>query len=224
METLAAIRRIRRRVGFVPLFLLYACYSPSLPAGHPCADDSRCPSGQKCIAGFCGGSNTPVDVQAVDTPTKPIDAGPDAPPVACNVPEDCPNTNTCVTMACTNNECIPTTLADGASCGANAADRCCGGTCVNIASDEQNCGGCGLACAVGRTCEGVGATTQCGIKPAATSGRCTCAGATSECPDQQICRTVTPYANRCSPSVVNDCAAGEVLVDVSSCPNFCKYP
>jgi hypothetical protein len=45
-----------------------------------------------------------------------------------------------------------------------------------------------------------------------------------ECPDGQICRTLMPYPNRCTPNVATQCAAGQMLIDVTSCPNFCRYP
>ncbi|HTL32745.1 MAG TPA: hypothetical protein VL326_06460 [Kofleriaceae bacterium] len=33
------------------------CYSPSPPQHVPCVDDDHCPSSQKCIAGYCGGTS-----------------------------------------------------------------------------------------------------------------------------------------------------------------------
>jgi hypothetical protein len=200
-----------------------ACFSPEPPSGSPCADDSRCPKGQKCIAGFCSGNPVVVDTPKVFEDAG-IDAPPDGPPPMCINAPDCVNTNTCVTMDCIDNKCVPTVSPDGTQCGTLEAERCCSGTCINISSDKNNCGGCGQKCAVGRICEGVAQTTSCGIKPANTSGRCTCAGANAECPDGQICRTQTPHANRCTPEAVNDCAAGQMFIDVDFCPNFCRYP
>jgi hypothetical protein len=31
-------------------------------------------------------------------------------------------------------------------------DRCCGGACIDVAGDRENCGGCGMACAAGDVC------------------------------------------------------------------------
>jgi hypothetical protein len=213
-------------VPLMVLFALGACFSPQPPSGSPCIDDTRCPEGQRCVAGICGGggSGGQDDAAVDDGSLVDADIGIDAPAVECTVPENCPNTNTCVTMACINNECVPTTKANGAQCGATEAERCCSGTCVNISNDEKNCGGCGETCAAGRTCETVSNTNTCGIKPAATTGRCTCQGANAECPDGQLCRTVSPYQNRCTPEAVGNCAPGEMFVSVNSCPNFCRYP
>jgi hypothetical protein len=211
--------------------LVTACYSPEPRAGAPCEDDSGCPAGQSCIRNICGGSSaTIIDAAAIDGALEDgqVDASPDAaidapPPGFCVDAADCPSSNPCETVACTDNQCVATTRPNGASCGAAAANRCCGGACVNISNDENNCGGCGQACFAGRTCESVAVTTACPKTPAATTGRCRCAGANAECPDGQICRTLTPAKDRCTPEGVGDCAAGQLFVDVTSCPNFCRY-
>lgn len=204
------------------LSVVGACYSPEPPTGAPCVTDLSCPTGQDCILGYCGGPPGVVVDAKPDAP--PIDAAIDAPPPECVVDDDCTTDNACEIVSCVDNTCVATSRADGASCGASAAERCCSGTCVDISSDEANCGGCGEACAVGRTCESVALTTSCPDKPAATTGRCTCAGANAECPDGQLCRTVTPYTNRCTPSGAANCAPNETFVEVNFCPNYCLYP
>jgi hypothetical protein len=183
-----------------------------------------CPSGQACIDGFCGGRPAGVvDAQEHDAPAVP-DAAVDAPPPECVVDDDCTPANTCQAVSCVDGACVATTRPDGAACGTSAANRCCTGVCVDISSDEANCGGCGQACATGRTCESVAVTNTCELAPAATTGRCTCAGVNAECPDGQICRTATPYANRCTPNGGANCAAGQTFVEVNFCPNYCRYP
>jgi hypothetical protein len=42
------------------------CYSPTPPQHSPCIDDDHCPSSQKCIAGYCGGSSTDDGGAGVD--------------------------------------------------------------------------------------------------------------------------------------------------------------
>ena len=132
----------------------------------------------------------------------------------------CPNDNPCEVASCDAGACVNTPQPDATSCGPNAADRCCGGTCVDISADVANCGGCGYACNGGKSCESVAATPECSPAPANETGRCTC-DANSDCPGTQICRTVAPAANRCAPPDAGGCPG--VFVDVSSCPNYCSY-
>jgi hypothetical protein len=48
------------------LLVAAGCYNPSPPAGAPCTDDNGCPTGQACVAGFCGGSASSVDSSLAD--------------------------------------------------------------------------------------------------------------------------------------------------------------
>jgi len=114
-------------------------------------------------------------------------------------------------------------VADGTSCGVDPADRCCGGTCVDISTDTAHCGGCGLTCLSDEVCESVADTPDCDPHPVSTSGRCTCNASDLDCPPGQVCRTLTPAANRCAPDDDADCPSG-MFVDVQLCPNYCAYP
>lgn len=116
---------------------------------------------------------------------------------------------------------METPIADGNSCGPNAADRCCGGVCVDISTDTNHCGGCGTSCADGLECESVDTTNTCELAPANTSGRCRCQAANAQCPLGQLCRTVAPYTNRCVPAGNANCTSA--FVGQSSCPSFCAY-
>jgi len=91
---LAGMRLCFRRGGttscIVLAALLAACYAPQLPAGAPCADTSRCPYGQSCIAGVCSLSDqAPVDAAPGSRP--PIDAAIDTGPS-----NRCLSTTTCM--------------------------------------------------------------------------------------------------------------------------------
>jgi hypothetical protein len=130
---------------------------------------------------------------------------------------------------CSGTSCVP--LADGTHvAGHVASHRCCGGQLVNIATSELHCGGCGLKCASGYTCEGVGNTPQCDSHPSDTSGRCRCAnGDDSLCPLNQNCRTDSPYPARCSPNADAKCLPGQsrwIPPDPTNhdCPRYCYYP
>jgi hypothetical protein len=71
----------------------------------------------------------------------------------------------------------------------------------------------------------VAATNLCSMAPANYSGRCTCAGATAECPRSQICRAGQPqYNNVCTPPAASNCQGNSRSPDLVECPEYCKYP
>lgn len=57
---------------------LVGCFSPSAPANVPCGDGDACPSGQRCIEGFCGGPLGNPNNDASPDPDTLLDPG-DAP-------------------------------------------------------------------------------------------------------------------------------------------------
>jgi hypothetical protein len=140
---------------------------------------------------------------------------------ACTPGALCPEDDPCATRACVEDACVVTPVEDGTSCGAEAAARCCGGACVDISSDTAHCGGCNTACAAGLQCESISATNTCEIAPEATSGRCRCQFSNAQCPGGQICRTFTPYTDRCVPPSEANCDGAAFYQN--SCPSFCGY-
>jgi hypothetical protein len=58
----------------------------------------------------------------------------------------------------------------------------CAGACVDVKTDNANCGGCGIACTGGRTC---------------TLGVCGCPLGTEECGDPAVCVNTTNNPNNC---------------------------
>jgi hypothetical protein len=133
----------------------------------------------------------------------------------------CPNGDACQTVECTRDGCVYGAALDGTACGAVAAQRCCGGACVDISSDPLHCGGCNAACFTDQACESVEATTMCPEHPPDTTGRCRCGLADDECPEGQLCRAQAPYPGRCAPSDAMACDG--VFVQVDLCPNYCAY-
>lgn len=192
------------------------------PQSAVCDDGDPCTHEDECRAGACTGTSVTCNSNACVTRS-------------CNGTSACTeqvhNNAACADDgdACTRDVCNASGTCthpyrgDGYQCGANAANRCCSGSCVNISSNRSHCGGCGSACATGLNCESVSVTNTCSRAPSNVSGRCRCQAANSQCPGGQICRTVSPFTNRCTPDAVADCAAGQSIVTLNSCPDYCAY-
>ena len=105
-----------------------------------------------------------------------------------------------------------------------AAKKCgggkslCGGKCVNLATDENNCGVCGSACASDATCDrGRCSGGACPVGLTACAGTCVdlnnsssnCGGCGKVCPTNTTCR---------SGVCQSPCAPGTVLCGNSCCP------
>ncbi len=97
-----------------------------------------------------------------------------------------------------------TIVTQPASCGGSVPDDC-GGYCTNVTNDPHNCGGCGLSCAPGDSCQG---------------GQCLTGGGPTCTNDGDPC---TADANCCSNlcDVTNTCAspAGGCVEDNAPCSN-----
>lgn len=229
-----------------------ACtYSPK-PSGTACnADNNACTVGDTCnasgtcVAGAAKSCNSPPNTACYNaTGTCNTSTG------ACSYTKKTDGTSCGTCKECSNGTCG--NAPNGTDCGANKCFYCSSGACtaravgyqydgteshrccgsprvqVDISANENHCGGCGLNCATGETCQSVSATTSCSPHPASTSGRCTC-DSNNECPTgrnglHQTCRTSTPYANVCAPSTAEYCSSGEAFQNVSGCPNYCYYP
>jgi hypothetical protein len=77
----------------------------------------------------------------------------------------------------------------------------CGGQCVDTSTDLANCGGCGNACAEGKTCQGGACvcptgTTVCGNTCCAEGQLCEGPG---DCPQGNACQTATCVGGVCAP-------------------------
>ena len=163
--------------------------------GFGCNDGDPCTSGEVCSGGACMRGTA----------------------ITCNTP---PSTCQSPTGACTADagRCVYAPLADGTVCGAGQAARCCTGNCINTTINNNNCGGCGLACATGQTCQPI-EQSSCSVgEPNNTSGRCGCS-AGSPCPNGQTCQ----LNGRCAPTLAAQCAPGQTLGDAGVCINYCRY-
>ena len=92
-----AIRLVRgaRRWTLAALSLLTACYAPVLTPGAPCNDSARCPDGQKCIAGSCGGPLGGQTGGPIDAPAVVVDAAGE-PPGDAALADSCHSSDRCI--------------------------------------------------------------------------------------------------------------------------------
>jgi hypothetical protein len=178
---------------------------------------------QTCQSGACTGSALQQNCNDANVCTNDACAAATGCSHTHNTAACASDSNSCTNDVCSGGVCRHNYIGDHQQCiGASvSAQRCCGGSCRDIRSNTSHCGGCGAACASGQACEDVSSTTSCSSHPAGVSGRCRCSS-NSQCPQGQICRLQTPYANRCAPENSADCP-NRTFVDVSSCPNYCRY-
>lgn len=170
------------------------CADPDC-AGHSCDDRDACTTGEACSNGTCTRGNLTI----------------------CNTPlTPCQESNG--TCEASSGQCLYAPLADGASCGAGQAARCCAGTCIDTAVNPAHCGGCGLACNTVERCQALD-QSGCAIpEPANTSARCSCDGGAS-CPGGQVCSP----SGVCLPPSNDRCAPGQSAADAGLCGSFCSY-
>jgi hypothetical protein len=115
------------------------CSNPSAPNGTACSDGNGCTQTDTCQNGSCAGGS-PVICTALD---QCHIAG------TCNTATGtCSNPNAANGVSCEDgNPCNqPDTCQAGICTGSNTADTDCSGTCVDLASDPNNCGSCGNVC------------------------------------------------------------------------------
>lgn len=138
-----------------------ACASP-VDAGPDATDAMACTGGMTLCAGVCvdltsdpancGMCGDACDVRSTcvgGTCVAGIDAGTDA-ALGCSTSAECATGEVCVGYVCVAGSDAGTDAADAMACAANFTD--CSGVCVNLATDPDNCGGCGMVCATGQTC------------------------------------------------------------------------
>ncbi len=203
-----------------------------LNQGRNCgACGNACGVGMVCdlesCASFCGAGTTACNASCVNTLT------------------DAKNCGTCGTVCPGGEVCSAGTC--GVSCGAGLTQCAPAGTssdagadggvsiCIDMLTDRQNCGGCGIACASGQVCsEGTCAATcqpglvdcnQSCVDPKTSGQHC---GATAGCgADAGSSGTVCPSGQVCTDGTCQTtCLANEVqcngsCIDPLTNPEFC---
>lgn len=196
------------------------CADVPLDDGTACAGNTgTCIERSVCIGGTCTDRLLPNG-----TPCAGADADPCHDPVCVNgfclewleVPNGTPcvaDAEECTSDSCQNGICTAIAVPNATRCGAGRyRDRCCGGRCVDIESDERNCGGCGLACRGGR----------CQRFAAERDIACTCSMG-ADCPGGTS-HFDCNGAGRCDCTSSMGCARDQTCRNVGSQPAFCIYP
>ncbi len=226
---------------------------PGCSPTQPCANGQQCdlPEGTcvECVDDSACGGATPYCLQSenrcVPCLSVPQDTCPDGQycradhvcEQGCKDGSDCPSGVCLPDRSCggcsSDSECAAGKVCDVesgtcvAACSAHApcggGRECCGGHCVNAASDEDNCGACGVTCGAGQSCCGGSCTglntdihcgacgITCGAGQTCCNGTCTPLGTLQNC-------------GGCGQA----CAPGD-FCDGNTChtptyPNFCQNP
>ncbi len=105
----------------------------------------------------------------------------------------------------------------GVQCGASTRFRCCDEACKDTWADNAHCGGCGLSCTSGLTCQ---------IIPAGTGADCHGCSADAQCPPDNAttCYSVAFGGNDfCQCTNDTACASGQLCMQANQ-ENYCYYP
>ncbi len=189
--------------------------------GADCRHDSQCSFGQKCVQGhcqcptgqtLCGSTCTQIfdDINNCGGCGK-----------ACAPGQRCVN-GVCISCL-TNSDCGNGQVCANNQCECQAGQTLCNGTCTDITSSAEHCGGCGNLCqgqCINATCE---CNPPCTGGKECINGQCQCPAGQTLCNDQcsflTDCNNCGACGQTCGPCEVCN-AAGEL---VSKCdPNQCE--
>jgi hypothetical protein len=123
-----------------------------------------------CCGGRCVDSqNDPYNCWSCGAVCAPAACGPNGKCGLANCAPDCPAGSVCVNGACYTSVCDPAPVYPNPQpCAADdgTAGLCCAGACQETQNDPKNCGGCGVQCPAGQSCE----AGVCSGTPASCSG------------------------------------------------------
>jgi len=177
--------------------------------GMACDDGNDCTGYDLCSGGACAGtlvvclSDGCATRTCTGTSSCSVSFSPSGSP--CNA-----DSNPCMPGLCNGaGNCIASAVGDGASCGSEYRQRCCGGRCVDLFADNGNCGGCGISCG----------SRSCVILPSTSWAGCTCT-VNVECRTSGTAWTC--YNGYCNCQEDADCAPGQDCEEPAG-HNYCHY-
>lgn len=184
-----------------------ACVDLAADPAHCGACGTRCLTRGVCAGGTCGCAG----------------AFPDACDTYCASFASTTDCGTCGNACAAGGVCDTTVTP--AACGCPGAEIVCGdtgaspGACVDTATDEANCGGCGAPCALGATCTAgtcacPSGQTACGASPGRCVDRLTdetnCGACGTSCPTGATCTSGTCLCPTGQPQACGGtCCAGD---------------
>jgi hypothetical protein len=111
------------------------CVAGACTPATGCSTGADCAAGEVCVGNVCVAGT---------------DAGSDA-ALGCSTSAECAVGQECVGYVCVAaSSDAGSDAADAGTCPAN--ENLCAGACVNLATDPDNCGACGMTCATGESC------------------------------------------------------------------------
>ena len=211
--------------------------------GEPSACDAgACGTGQVCVGSLCVaqvfGQSTDDSPCALDAGTGLCCAG-----VCTDVSRSGVACGSCGVVCgpdagCAAGQCAPVACApDGgfeAVCALpGGAGVCCGGACLDVSSDTESCGGCGISCPTGQGCTagrcspGCTTSSDCAANTLCVNGQCLPTGCSVAQPETACAVAVSPGLSEsgicCGPSCVmnaydpNNCGACGVSCAGAAC-------
>lgn len=149
------------------------CSNPPKPNGAPCEDGNACSTGDTCQGGFCtsgtwtvcqpfGPCQSASFCDSITGECRPVNTTNGTP---CSDPANCIPEGVCRDGSCYGvHNCPVCHFCAGGTCSALPAlgplfdsrcegGMCCNGACVDLSSDDDNCGTCYFSCVSSSSCQ-----------------------------------------------------------------------